>query len=428
MERALELRNIVRVTKPEPLKGDDFEKFFVETDEARGVNAAAMLSDFFSINRDEPQKVLFLGHRGSGKSTELYRFGEYLKDEFRIINFSIKDEADIADLEYSDLIFIILRKLYEQAEDDHIEINKNILSNLDHYWHDEKLIENLSISKALAEAEVKAKGGFWGFISAHVKGIFSIGSETKKVVREYIRPRLSQLLSSANNLIEDVTIRYRKEGKMPLLIIEDLDKLDLAIAEDLFLKRKNILAAFNIHVVYTFPIFLHYSEKFNEIESAFDHYELLSMIKVKEVGGNVYEKGYDIIRQIVEKRADISLFEPEALNYVIKKSGGSLRHVFEILQNAVLDIRLRNRDAQKLDLKAVENAYKKLRSYFERTITADHFVILKTVYESADKKPTADGTLKELLNCMAVIEYNGDRWCDLHPAVADIMRDKGDIV
>ena len=181
MERATELRNIVRVTKPEPLKGENFEKFFVETDEARGINAALMLSDFFSINRDEPQKVLFLGHRGSGKSTELFRFGEYLKDEFRIINFSIKDEADVADLEYSDLIFIILRKLYQQAKNDEIAINEHVLSNLDHYWHDKTLIESLRIEKAVAEADITVKGGFWGFISAHVKGIFSIGSETKKV-------------------------------------------------------------------------------------------------------------------------------------------------------------------------------------------------------------------------------------------------------
>ena len=308
MERATELRNIVRVTKPEPLKDENFKKFFVETDEARGINAVLMLSDFFSINRDEPQKALFLGHRGSGKSTELYRFGEYLKDEFRIINFSIKDEADVADLEYSDLIFIILRKLYQQAKDDEIAINEHVLSNLDHYWHDETLIE-----------------------------------------------------------------------------------------------------------------------KFNEIESAFDHYELLSMIKVKEVTGERCRRGHEIIRNIVRKRADLNLFEPEALDYAIEKSGGSLRHLFEVLQNAVLDIRVRNREAQKIDRQAVENAYKKLRSYFERTITADHLLILKSVHESADKKPTADGTLKELLNCMAVIEYNGNRWCDLHPAVADILREKGDI-
>jgi len=427
MERATELRNIVRVTKPEPLKDENFKKFFVETDEARGINAASMLSDFFSINRDEPQKVLFLGHRGSGKSTELFRFGEYLKDEFRIINFSIKDEADVADLEYSDLIFIILRKLYQQAKNDEIAINEHVLSNLDHYWHDKTLIESLRIEKAVAEADITVKGGFWGFISAHVKGIFSIGSETKKVVRDFIRPRLSQLLINANNVIDDITTQYGKRGKVPLLVIEDLDKLDLAIAEDLFLKRKNILTAFNIHVVYTFPIFLHYSEKFNEIESAFDHYELLSMIKVKEVTGERCRRGHEIIRNIVRKRADLNLFEPEALDYAIEKSGGSLRHLFEVLQNAVLDIRVRNREAQKIDRQAVENAYKKLRSYFERTITADHLLILKSVHESADKKPTADGTLKELLNCMAVIEYNGDRWCDLHPAVADILREKGDI-
>lgn len=427
MEKATELRGIVRSTKLAPLRRADFEKFFVETDDARGVNAALMLSDYFDINRDEPKKVLFMGHRGSGKSTELYRFGEYLKDDFRIVNFSIRDEADTADLEYVDLIFIILQQLHQQAKDDGLSVNEHILDNLDHYWNDETLIENLKISKSKIEAEAKVKGGIWGLISLAVKGVFSIGSESKTVVREHIRPRLTQLLQSVNDLILDITRQYRAIGKTPLLIVEDLDKLDLAIAERLFLKRKNILTAFDIHLIYTFPIFLHYSGKFSEIEAAFDHYELLSMIKVREKSGRPFETGRETIRKILERRADLSLFAPEALNYVIGKCGGSLRHLFEILQNAVLDQRMRDRNAAVLDETAVKNGFRKLRSYFERTITADDLETLKAVHHSADRKPTAEMKLKDMLNAMAVIEYNGDRWCAIHPAVEEILREKNEI-
>ena len=427
MERATELRGIVRSTKLVPLRGEDYDKFFVETDAARGVNAALMLSDYFDINRDEPKKVLFMGHRGSGKSTELYRFGEYLKDDFRIVNFSIRDEADTADLEYVDLIFIILQQLHQQAKDDGLSVNEHILDNLDHYWNDQTLIENLKISKSKIEAEAKVKGGLWGLISLAVKGVFSIGSESKTVVREHIRPRLTQLLQSVNDLILDITRQYRAIGKTPLLIVEDLDKLDLAIAETLFLKRKNILTAFNIHLIYTFPIFLHYSGKFSEIEAAFDHYELLSMIKVREKSGRPFETGREAIRKILERRAELSLFAPDALDFVIEKCDGSLRHLFEILQNAVLDQRMRDQNAAILDETAVRNGFQKLRSYFERTITAEDLETLKTVHYSRDKKPTAEMKLKDMLNAMAVIEYNGDRWCAIHPAVEEILRDKGEL-
>lgn len=427
MEKATELREIVRSTKLVPLRGEDFEKFFVETDDARGVNAAWMLRDYFDINKDEPKKVLFMGHRGSGKSTELYRFGEYLKDDFRIVNFSIRDEADTADLEYVDLIFIILQQLHEQAERDGLVVNEHILKNLDHYWNDQTLIENLKIAKAEVGAESEVKGGIWGLIRLKVKGVFKVGSETKTVVREHIKPRLTQLLQSANDLIFDITRQYRAMGKTPLLIIEDLDKLDLAIAETLFLRRKNILTAFNIHLIYTFPIFLHYSGKFSEIEAAFDHYELLSMIKVREKSGKPFETGRETIRKILEKRTELSLFAPDALDFVIEKCGGSLRHLFEILQNAVLDQRMRDREATILEKLAVENGFRKLRSYFERTITAEDLDTLKAVHHSADKKPTAEMKLKDMLNAMAVIEYNGDRWCAIHPAVEEMLRDKGEL-
>ncbi len=424
MEKATELRNILKVTKPEPLKGDDFEKFFVETDEARGKNVALMLGDFFSVNIDEPRKVLFMGHRGSGKSTELYRFGQYVKEEFRVVNFSVKDEADPSDLEYADLIFIVASKLFEQAKADGIEVNEHVLTNLDHYWNDETLIERLKIAKADVEAQAQVKGGFWSLLNMHVKGVFNIGGESKTIVREFVKPRLTLLMTAVNDLIADIARKYRAKGKTPVLIVEDLDKLDLAIAEEIFLKRKNILAAFRMHMIYTFPIFLHYSGKFDEIQSAFDHYQLLSMIKVKEKTGIVCQKGLDAVRRIMGERADLGLFAPEALDLAIRKSGGSLRHMFQIVQNAVLDVLMRNRDARQVDVLAVENAYKTLKNYFERTIGAEHLEILKTVAASPDKKPTADGKLNEMLDCMAVIEYNGDRWCDLHPAAMDILEEK----
>lgn len=425
MERATDLRGVIRVTKLQPLKGSDFDQFFVETDAARGQNSALSLSDFFLANIDEPKKALFMGHRGSGKSTELYRFGKYIENEFKVINFSIKEETDIRDLEYSDLIFVILRRLYKEAVNDKIPVNEHILDNLDHYWNDEKLIENLKINKASIDTGSGVKGGFWNFISLHISGVLSTGSETKTVVREHIKPRLSQLIISANDFIKNITDEYKKRGKALILVIEDLDKLDLAVAEELFLKRANILVSFQLHMVYTFPIFLHYTPNFNEIESSFDHYEMLSMMKVVHKDGvTPCTEGRLMIREIINKRADLTLFDKDALEFVIVKSGGSLRHLFEMLQNAVLDTRVRNRNATSMDLKGAENAYQKLRNYFERTIASEHIDTLKEVYNSPDKKPMQNPKLKEMLNCMAVIEYNGVRWCSLHPAVEDILKEK----
>ena len=48
-----------------------FRNFFVETYDARGKNVVKLMSLTLQISRNPYMKMLFMGHRGSGKSTEL---------------------------------------------------------------------------------------------------------------------------------------------------------------------------------------------------------------------------------------------------------------------------------------------------------------------------------------------------------------------
>jgi hypothetical protein len=129
----------------------------------------------------------------------------------------------------------------------------------------------------------------------------------------------------------------------------------------------------------------------------------------------------------VGKRAELSLFDPQALNFIIEKSGGTLRNVFEMIHRAALTVLGRSTGSTIIDMDTAKKAYSELKSDFERCIAHKHLETLKDLYGDRTKKPLADANLMELLNCMAVIEYNGERWCDLHPAVEDILRDKGTI-
>lgn len=425
MKKATELKNLLRVFKPLPLEGETFESFHVDTNKARGDNYAFRLSAYLDANIDDPQKILFMGHRGSGKSTELWQVKKNLGTDYWIVTFSIKDEIDVTDLNYIDLVFTILNKLTSEAIKDGIEIDESVVDNLFNYWNNESFIEIIKTEKAQAEASLEAKISFLTKISASVKGILSTGKETKQVVRKYIEPKLSQLITGINDLIFVIADALRKQGKVPILIIEDLDKLDIPVAEDLFLNHRNILTDLNIHIIYTFPIFLHYSDKYNEIKDSFNHSELLSMIKVKNKDGSKNEDGIETIRQIVEKRAEVSLFDPQALTFIIEKSGGTLRNVFEMIHRAALTVLGRGAGSTIIDMDDAKKAYRELKSDFERCIAHKHLETLKELHRDQTKKPLSDANLMELLNCMAVIEYNGERWCDLHPAVEDILKDKG---
>jgi energy-coupling factor transporter ATP-binding protein EcfA2 len=394
----------------------------VETDQARGKNIALHLKYYFESKKDTPQKVLFMGHRGSGKSTELFRLEQFLGHAFKLVRFSIK-EVDIIDFNYIDLIFLLLDKLYEQALSDHIQLHDKLLANLNQFWNDKKIIQILNISKAEMNAEVKMSGGFWNFIRLKVKAIFRTGVEIKEEIRRTCTPKISQLIQQTNDLIDNIRNEYVKKDQTLLVVIEDLDKLDIHIAEDLFLKRSNILGQFNTHIIYTFPIFLHYSEFFNTISESFDHYELLSMIKITNKDNTPNIDGRQILNQIIEKRVLTQLFEDRAIDALISYSGGVLRHLFRMMSNAVLSSLVAQ--SERVTVAAVKTAFDDIKSGFERSIEPKYMTTLTQLYKDNDKTPLPDSDLRALLNCMAVIEYNGQRWCGLHPAVIRMLEERG---
>ena len=89
MQRATSLSEIPSVTKPEPLDGDALEQFYVPADKARDPVAppSSWLRD--SLHED-PIRLLFASHPGSGKSTELNRLMREAKDDFWFLKLSIE--------------------------------------------------------------------------------------------------------------------------------------------------------------------------------------------------------------------------------------------------------------------------------------------------------------------------------------------------
>lgn len=427
MEKAVDLAGLIRVTDSKPLKDDDFNKFYVDTSEARGEDSAINLVKYFYANKNNPKKILFMGHGGSGKSTELERVRKKLEPDFFVTTFSVRDEIDIMDLKYTDLVFIILDKLLESLKTLKIEIDPNILDNLYNYWNDKKLIEKFRYDKMDAGVTAGAKLNFLTLMMLDVKGVLNTGKETKEIVRSHIEPKISQLMKGINDLIDIIYQRLKDQDRVPILIIEDLDKLEIPVAEDLFLNHKNILTELKLHIIYTFPIFLNYSYNFKSIRGAFNSHEFLSMIKIHNKEGGEHIKGIDKIKEIISMRADSKkLFEDKALELLIKQSGGVLRDLFEMIQGAALNSM--SKDLDKINYQSAESAYFKLRSGYERTIYRKYVETLKRIHLSKSPLDSdlssiePDECLMELLNSLTVIEYNGERWCDLHPAVEDILK------
>ena len=94
LKKASNLTEVRRVCKAKPLEGEELDFFFVETDQARDPHQRTRkrLEAAFEI---EDARVLFYGHRGCGKSTELNKFLAERQKEWFCIKFSVLDKMNI---------------------------------------------------------------------------------------------------------------------------------------------------------------------------------------------------------------------------------------------------------------------------------------------------------------------------------------------
>ena len=111
---------------------------------------------------------------------------------------------------------------------------------------------------------------------------------------------------------------------------------------------------------------------------------------------------------------------------MICKSGGAIRDLFSMLTDAAI-LELTKTDSQPITLKDAEIVAKRLQSTYERyIISAEQFKRLIEIYQDPHPENT-DDVLSELLKTLSVIEYNGERWCGVHPVLVDFLREKGKI-
>ena len=192
------------------------------------------------------------------------------------------------------------------------------------------------------------------------------------------------------------------------------------------------LTSIEANIIYTFPVFMHYNPNYRYITLNFNESVILSIIMTTKIDGEDFEIGIRTLEEIVKKRENENLFEDGVIQFAIKKSGGSIRIVLNLLRSASINAGMRyEMDAEKSELVTktdIEFAYREYKNAMQRSINRKHLPILKEIYKN--KRPISDEDnmiVMELFKTFAVIEYNCDRWCDLNPAIKDYLIDVGEL-
>ncbi len=428
INKAYKVENLFSVFEPYPLSSKEkFDSFYVETYDARGTDIVKVMSYALRYSYNPYMKILFMGHRGSGKSTELSKLQDKIRDKFEIINFFIQEEVDTENMTYIDFIFAIMSQLIKyvdkKSSSKELVLDSNDIDGLYEYWYSERVLETSEFDYGEFKADFTAKLSFLKRIMISGGGIFQTGSESKISIRRKIEPKVGYLVTLVNRIIDKVN--QQLNNKELLFIIEDLDKISIDTAENLFIRHRKTWLSLNTRLILTFPIFMAYNSQYNMIKEDIDLFCMLSMVKVKNQDRSPNEKGVETIKEIVFKRADESLFDQKALEFLIAKSGGALRDLFQMIRDASFEALLNEHN--KILEKDAQMAYRKLKSEYERLIRNEKDVEKLIEIYNNPRLLITDDIVMELLLKGVVLEYNGERWCGIHPAIEDFLIEKGKI-
>ena len=370
----------------------------------------------FSFYPPKKRHVLFFGHIGSGKSTELRRYAEKLAgaDKFYVVQIDVSIELDRNNLQYADVLMALAKALLLRLHDDQIAFARDKLAPLERWFTEQVLTEERRKELSMAiEAGAQVGGGVPGLISLFSKftSAFKTNTTYKEAFRTVVRNGFTQFASAFNRFLGDAehALVQAARGRRVLFIIDGTDKLSGDDSRRFFVTDATQLLEIEALVVYTAPLSMKYE---GAIPQLLDSDLVLPLLKLSDIDGNPYPPGMAAMSDMLLRRAARSLFADDAVvAQLVTASGGHPRELLRLLK---LSCELMSGNT--IDGAVVEKAIAKLAGEFRRWLEADDYALLVTEYRNRkvlDTQPRAH----KLLNNLALLEYNDGSWRRPHPAV-----------
>ena len=408
----------------EPLKPND--ERYVDLNEARGKNVFNRLLKPLGFDKgfeprlveeNENHYILFCGHRGCGKSTELNRIAQKLHrpDGYYVVTCNIIDDLDTNNTQYVDILFLVAQKIVQQLDSDGISIDESKLQDLKDFFK-ERIISQIKERNFAAqiEAGIEVKAGlpFIGALLAKMTSAFKTSSTHRDEIRELVRNQYSIFKNAFNNLLKETkkNILQKELGKNLLVVIDGTDRLSRVDCDHIFINHASQLTQLETNFIYTVPIHLVYES--NQIRNNYENpFVLPNVILTHELDGKKKQKSWKAMRDLIKRRIHPDLFDdPEkTIDYIIEMSGGHIRELIHILQESFT-----MSDTDTFTMDAVKTAIRHLQADYMRFLKEQDYERLLRLYKTKDKE--SDDIMKNLLFNSVVLEYN-DFWRDINPIV-----------
>jgi len=371
------------------------------------------LSNAFFAPREK--HILFFGHIGSGKTTELRRYAGQLNasKRFYVVEVDVLAKLDRNNLQYTEVLLAMAESLLEQLNTDRCAMADDALDPLRRWFG--QVVQTRTTSRELsAELKTVAEGGggLPGLIKllASFTTAFKTGSSQKTEWRREIRNDFTSLAAAFNTLIRkaETTLARASRAERVLFLVDGTDKMRGEDTQQFFVQDAEQLLAIQALVIYTAPLDLKYDGR---LAGKLDADMVLPMLKLQQQDGSPFEAGLRTMRQLLLLRADRQLFATEAeVDRLVQFSGGHPRELLRLLK---LCCELAD---DFINAAVVTKAIEKLASEFRYFLRPADYTLLKAI----DTNPSNCGNderAQDLLHRLALLQYNDGTWRRSHTAV-----------
>lgn len=360
-------------------------------------------------------KILFLGHRGCGKTTELRRIHQFLNDPKRYfaVHIETEKELEVNKMQAEDFFIVMVVKIIRQLKSVGLDDAADCFDDLLKDWLSEKEVQEEITNTKSAEGSLAVKADTDGnFLmkalsifkfEAEIKGTLARENKTTTTIRTRIKTDLMTFMVKFNNALAEVRDLCAEAGKGRdlLFIIDGTEKTTFEFYEEVFQKNGHILRALNVNLITTLRL-----DAFYKLEGK-PNLDFFQSVFVPMVVVN--KQNSDQLAQIVATRVDAdAFFEVDALQHLVKMSGGSLRQLLRLANQSLLFSR-----GKKVDLgRAKKTAATEGEKLYHALSPEQKEILKKHTWVDNWSHPE----VSVMLYAMALLKYNGK--ANVNPLIA----------
>jgi len=405
-----------------PLQSGD--ERWIDFSEARGTGALERLKRLFERQpAGQWLHVVFVSHRGAGKTTELNRLAGELQQRYFPICFQAHLEMDSNRFEMEDLLLVIARFVEQKMRENDLPLPDELLRPIENWFSNVVFTdEQGKLFLAGIEAEAKAEAGvpFFARLMASLTSSFRIESQHRESIQRTLKKFPSTLMTFVNKLLAAAgeQLDRNREGRQLLLVMDGMDRYGPKFIDELLVQSRDRFIALACHLIVTPPIGLVLRPESEALESVF-RCETMPTVRLRNKDQTYFEfsgPGHDLLLEALGKRIDVDTLIPDkrAQDRMIAASGGAIRELLEIAQDATLEA-----SGESITPEDVEKVLSRRRQRLRDRIDANGWWdTLLTIAKT--KRLSQDNSFLDVLFQRLAFQYNGEVWYDVHPLVTEL--------